>query len=77
MGDDDQGASKTPAAAAEPQKTTAPVVRGPALRRSLVKKLPTLDAKRDQEKIAVDPAALDLTADEFIEPLQALSERRT
>jgi len=61
---------------ADEKAKSAPVARGAELRRLLVRKLPTIDAKRAEGQIAVDPEALDLGADAFIDPLAALAEKK-
>lgn len=54
----------------------APVARGAALRRELLAKLPALELARGPAgAMDVDPSALDLGADEFIEPLHTIVER--
>lgn len=56
---------------------TEPVSRGVALRRALVAKLPVPDVQSDAGGVlAVDATALDLGADEIVEPLEKL-ERLT
>jgi hypothetical protein len=77
---DDGGSPGTPGSAPKPPaRPTGSILRGAALRRELVTRLPQLAVAGDSAgAMNVDPGAVDLDADAFVGPLQTLvSEGRS